>query len=277
MKILQVIHGYPPRFNAGSENYTQIISRALARQHDVHVLARFEDPYVPSYAVRREKDEPGDGSTIPLTLVNMANQRDRFVHEAMDEIFEDLLTSFRPDVVHFQHLNHLSVRLPILAHRAGIPSIYTLHDFWLMCPRGQFVRFSQNGTEPYVLCDGQQDSSCAVHCYARYFTGLPEALDDDIAHFEQWVRYRMASVREAVDKIDVLLSPSRTLLERFERDFGIGRDRLRFLPYGFDYDRLQGRTRPPEPDGSFVFGYIGTHCPVKGIHHLIDAFGQAAG
>ncbi len=27
----------------------------------------------------------------------------------------------------------------------------------------------------------------------------------------------------------------------------------------------------------FTFGYIGTHIPAKGIHHLIEAFAQVSG
>ena len=32
MKILQVIHGYPMRYNAGSEVYTQTLCQGLAGQ-----------------------------------------------------------------------------------------------------------------------------------------------------------------------------------------------------------------------------------------------------
>ncbi|MBM4367833.1 MAG: NAD(P)-dependent oxidoreductase, partial [Deltaproteobacteria bacterium] len=35
MKILQVIHGYPMRYNAGSEVYTQTLAQGLAAHHDV--------------------------------------------------------------------------------------------------------------------------------------------------------------------------------------------------------------------------------------------------
>ena len=35
MRVLQVIHGYPMRYNAGSEVYTQTLSQGLAARHDV--------------------------------------------------------------------------------------------------------------------------------------------------------------------------------------------------------------------------------------------------
>lgn len=38
MRILLVIHGYPMRFNAGSEVYTQALAQGLATQHTVQVF-----------------------------------------------------------------------------------------------------------------------------------------------------------------------------------------------------------------------------------------------
>ena len=56
MKILQVIHGYPMRYNAGSEVYTQTLCRGLAEHHEVHVFTREEDPFAPDFRVRAERD-----------------------------------------------------------------------------------------------------------------------------------------------------------------------------------------------------------------------------
>ena len=40
MEILLVIHGYPMRYNAGSEVYTQGLAQAVADRHEVRVFAR---------------------------------------------------------------------------------------------------------------------------------------------------------------------------------------------------------------------------------------------
>lgn len=45
MKILQVIYGYPMRYNAGSEVYTQGPAQAQAERHEVHVFARHENTF----------------------------------------------------------------------------------------------------------------------------------------------------------------------------------------------------------------------------------------
>jgi hypothetical protein len=50
MKILKVIHGYPMRYNAGSEVYSQTLCHGLAERHEVHVFTREEDAFAPTSA-----------------------------------------------------------------------------------------------------------------------------------------------------------------------------------------------------------------------------------
>ena len=42
MKILKVIHGYPMRYNAGSEVYSQTLCHGLSKKHTVEVFSRIE-------------------------------------------------------------------------------------------------------------------------------------------------------------------------------------------------------------------------------------------
>jgi len=75
--------------------------------------------------------------------------------------------------------------------------------------------------------------------------------------------------------VDLFIAPSRYLHARFRDELGLPERKLVYLDYGFDLARLSGRKRVPgEP---FAFGYIGTHIPAKGIHHLIEAFGRVPG
>ncbi len=269
MRVLQVIHGYPTRYNAGSEIYTQAVAQGLLRAgHEVAVFTREEDPFRPDYVLRRERD-PED-PRIPLYLVNMPRSRDRYRHEEVDRQFERVAEGFEPGVVHIGHLNHLSTSIVQRAHDLGLPIVFTLHDYWLMCPRGQFIQYRLGGPEPWPLCDGQDDRKCATECYSRYYTGDPDLEEEDIRHWEAWVHARMTHVRAMAGLVDLFIAPSRTLYREFSEGFGIPETRLVYLDYGFDLPRLGGRRRKPEPE--FVFGYIGTHQPAKGIHVLLEAF-----
>lgn len=274
MRVLLVIHGYPPRYNAGSEVYTQALARGLAERHEVRVFTRQEDPFLTQFATVDEADV-GD-RRVQLRVVNNAVSRDRYRYDGIDTELRRLLDEFPPDVVHVNHVSHLSTTLLKTIRERGLPLVYTLHDFWLMCPRGQFIqRSAESGQEPFPLCDGQQDRKCAEKCYSLYFSGAAEHYQADANWWTSWVEQRMANVREMASHVDRFISPSRHLLGRFRDDFGLPSNKLTLLDYGFDLARFTGRNRVPERP--FVLGYIGTHIPAKGIHHLVDAFAQLQG
>lgn len=275
MKILKVIHGYPMRYNAGSEVYTQTLCHELARRHhEVHVFSREEDAFSRDFHMRTERDV--DEPRVTLHLVNNPRYKDRYRATGVDQRFAEVLDRLTPDIVHVGHLNHLSTSMLAEAATRAVPVVYTLHDYWLMCPRGQFMQmFPENPDELWTACDGQEDRKCAERCYARYFSGAPEERAFDVAYWADWVGRRMAHVKAMAELVDTFIAPSRYLLARYRDEFGLPAHKLTYLDYGFDTRRMEGRTRAQgEP---FTFGYIGTHIPAKGIHDLIAAFCKLSG
>lgn len=270
MKILKVIHGYPYRYNAGSEVYSQTLCHELARQgHEVIVFTRQENAYRQEYSIDWETDPLC--KAIKLCLVNMAHSKDGYRHAAIDAAFADLLDDFKPDIVHVGHLNHLSTSLIAEAHKRNIPLVFTLHDFWLMCPRGQFLQGINSKTaDLYPACDSQENEKCAKQCYWRYFSQQDDS--EDIRYWTNWVGKRMDHAREITSYVDLFIAPSRYLMDRFINDFSMERSKIIYLDYGFHLERLQDRNRAKEND--FVFGYIGTHKQAKGILLLLQAFHQ---
>ncbi|MFZ4579888.1 MAG: glycosyltransferase [Myxococcota bacterium] len=274
MKILQVIHGYPMRYNAGSEVYTQTLCHGLAARHEVHVFTREEDPFAPDDRLRVTHDV--DDPRITLYLVNNPRNKDRYRVQGIDTRFAEVLDQLRPDIVHIGHLNHLSTSLVREAAVREIPVVYTLHDYWLMCPRGQFMQmFPSDPNNLWAACDGQEDRKCAERCYARYFSGAPDEREADVTYWTDWVRRRMRHVHEMAELVDLFIAPAKYLHDRYRDGFGLPERKLVYLDYGFDRSRMAGRQRVPgEP---FTFGYIGTHIPAKGIHDLIRAFARVEG
>ena len=274
MKVLHVIHGYPMRYNAGSEVYTQMLCQGLASKHEVHVFTRQENLIAPDFQMRVERDP--DDMRIELHIVNNPRNRDRYREPGIDRRFAEVLDRVQPEIVHVGHLNHLSSALPREAAARSIPVLYTLHDYWPMCPRGQFMQTSpRNPKNLWAACDGQQDRKCAERCYASYFGGAREESETDIGYWSDWVGRRMRHVREMSEFVDLFVAPSRYLHDRYRDEFGLPEAKLAHLDYGFDLTRLRGRQRVRgEP---FTFGYIGTHIPAKGIHDLIQAFGNVQG
>jgi glycosyltransferase involved in cell wall biosynthesis len=274
MKIVKVIHGYPMLYNAGSEVYSQTICHGLARRgHEVHVFTREEDSFRPDGAYRYDVDI--DEPSVKVHLINNPRHRDRYRLNVIDQQFGRLLDEVTPDIVHIGHLNHLSTSLIYEAKKRSLPIVYTLHDYWLMCPRGQFMQMHSDDENLWAACDGQDDRKCARQCYARYFSGDETEQEQDLSYWENWVARRMTHIRDISEQVDLFISPAEYLKSRYERDFGLPVSKSIYLDYGFDRSRMNGRERVRgEP---FTFGYIGTHIPAKGIHHLIKAFGLLKG
>ena len=72
--------------------------------------------------------------------------------------------------------------------------------------------------------------------------------------------------------MDYFICPSHYLSDRFRNDLNLSKEKLIYLDYGFDLNRLKGRNR--KVGRTFTFGYIGTHIPAKGIQLLISAFSE---
>jgi len=265
MKILKVIHGYPPLYSAGSEVYSQSICDELSKRHEVAIFSREENPFMPDFSIRKEKLH----ERLSLHLVNMPRAKDGFRHRELDKRFAELACEFRPDVVHIGHLNHLSTGIVDVLNEAGIPIAFTLHDFWLMCPRGQFLQRNFGEGRLHELCMGQEHAKCANTCYKMFHR--TSDTDADSAAWTDWIEARMDETRAIVDNVDRFIAPSRYLMNRFITDFGMPAGKTRYLDYGFPTHYLKPSVKS-EPSNRFRFGYIGTHIPAKGVNLLIEAF-----
>lgn len=267
MHILKIIHGYPPHYNAGSEVYSQSICNELAKYHKVSVFTREENPYSPDFAIRHKNEN----ANLDFYFVNNPQGKDGYRHKLLDSNFAKLLLQLKPDIAHIGHLNHLSTGLVDELNKQKIPIVFTLHDFWLMCPRGQFLTRSIGKENNFQLCSGQQDRKCATDCYKVYFSGIGTEEANDIERWSSWIHQRMIETNSVISKVDLFIAPSNYLRNRYITEFGVPENKIFFLDYGFPLQYLTQSEKSTEKN-QFTFGYIGTHIPAKGVNLLIEAF-----
>ncbi len=265
MKILKIIHGYPTKYNAGSEVYSQSIVNELKKRHKITVFTREENDYELDFKFRKETK---DG--VNFVFVNMARGKDGYNHHILNERFAKLLEEIKPDIAHIGHLNHLSTGIVDELNKQKIPILFTLHDFWLMCPRGQFLQRNFDGKNLYQLCHYQDDNKCANSCYKMYFNDL-----EGEKYYTNWVKNRMKITKSIIKKVDLFHAPSKYLMNRFINDFKVPKEKIFYLDYGFPTHYL--KPVKPKTNGIYTFGYIGTHIPAKGINLLIQAFSKLEG
>lgn len=259
MRILQVIHGFPPYYMAGSEVYTYNLCQELNKNNEVYVFTRIENPYDKPYAYHEEEYRG-----LNVVRVNKPQRdyslTDKYLDEKMDSVFEKHLSEISPDVVHFGHLSHLSTDLVNIAKENGFPVIYTLHDFWLKCYRGQLIN-TKGG-----ICTGPSDERC-FRCV--YDTFGEKWFEKDV------IEYR-THMEKVIDNIDSLLSPSRFLKEFYEKN-GVPSHKIVYSKYGFNKDLIERKDRSYTKDMEISFGFMGRIIPVKGIELLLKAFSELDG
>ncbi|MFB3785860.1 MAG: glycosyltransferase [bacterium] len=155
MKILLVNHTFPPESLAGSELCVLNLAKELQnRGHAVAVFYRFHDPSRDEYAIR-----DGEYEGVPTRAVNHTfrfarNFQDIYIDTALAARFAHFLGEFRPDVVHFHHLTNLSLSLVSETKAYDCATIITLHDYWLLCQRGQLLK------RDLSLCHGPTEDGC---------------------------------------------------------------------------------------------------------------------
>lgn len=167
MRILHVSHELPPYELAGTAIYTFNIARAQAERHEVFVFARLQDPKVPAW---RQHTETRDGLTI--RFMNRADLDwvpfdSSYSDRKGAELFRRFVAEVQPDIIHFQHIVGLGIEVLDVPRELGIPALYTLHDFWPMCPMGQRMCYTDG-----VICDPVDFGKCGRCVYGDAWKDL---------------------------------------------------------------------------------------------------------
>jgi len=268
MRILLVVHKYPPESLGGTEIYTWSLAQTLARaNHEIHVFY----PSARSFQNVIPVEEDG----VQLWRVSLSPQRAheeplrQFWHTFRDArieaVFQQLLSDIQPDVIHFQHVQGMSARLIALA--TGRPRVVTLHDYWYFCANSQLVRPDRSA------CSGPGWGWKCVDCataradlrglqLARPLVALPFA-------------YRNRYLRALCDQVDLFVAPSQFLRQQYLNQ-GFPADRIIMLENGLDMRRLRDMPDSPlaPPPVRPHFGFLGSLAWQKGVHILVDAFNQ---
>lgn len=262
MRVLQVAHALPPATYGGTELYTRDLAAALAdRGHAVGVAApRGADAEIPGVETF-DLPDPG-GETAPAVGERPLDAVDR---PATDERVDDLLAEFDPDVVHCQHLKHLSAGVPSACADCGVACVLTLHDFWTICHREQLYR--PEGRP----CSGPESVAKCADCHRRA-ASVERATDGGAVGVEERDRSpaarRRERLRRALSAADRLVAPSSFLRETFVA-YATAPDRIQRCRNGVEVDRYDDTGF--DRDARLTVGYAGRVTERKGVHLLVEA------
>ena len=265
MRILHIVHQYPPDYMGGTEFYTQQLAAAqVAAGHDVAVFFRrnakrielahwIEPTGVQVYAA-------SNGEVTPTNRV-LATFRDA----GIDAQFQQLLNQFQPDVAHIQHLMGLPASLAAKLSKSNIPYVITLHDYWWFCANAQLLtNYDQtlcNGPKMHLNC-----SSCAISRVREpqrgdLFVIPPLALT--LATRTQYLKSIMAKAKA--------LFHWTQFVAQIYTEQGADANKLIFAPPGLITSPPQIEMSHNDTSGPLRVGYVGGISFQKGVHLLVDA------
>lgn len=261
MRILQVVHKFPPHDIGGTEIYAQSLSRQLSRKHhQVTVFHRQDAPdfgaeSVVSEGVKVKRVFAGRVTPLRIFLSTFGNP---FVEKE----FIRTLDEERPDVVHFQHLMGLSPRLIFLARQRGFPTLLTLHDYWFSCANAQLIRPKAS------ICRGPLLWLNCAHCAALRINAAPLLIAAPL--LACLFAYRARLLERALQQVDLLIAPTAFVRRIFLRR-GLAPERILHIGHGIETEGAVTRVR--RKDGDILhFAYVGGLAWQKGVHILIEAF-----
>jgi GT2 family glycosyltransferase/glycosyltransferase involved in cell wall biosynthesis len=291
MRVLLVVHGFPPAAQGGTELYAAAHARVLRDQFgdEVTVLAREHDLSLPEYSLRSEWR---DGIRIVMvnnTFRSTASFSETYVNTAIAAAAERLIDECSPDIAHIHHLTGLSTTIVRSLADRSIPCYVTLHDYWLICHRGQLL--DGDGR----VCDGPEHGCCrcvgvagasgaAMHSGARLIRAaearapLPAGIRRAGERLAAWLGNDQAATRETdrradhmralCDAVTRFFAPSRAIRNRFVR-FGVPAEKITLAPYGVDARPFAGLTRTASD--CLRVGFVGSLMISKAPHLVVDA------
>jgi glycosyltransferase involved in cell wall biosynthesis len=301
MQILLLSHGYPPLAQGGVEHYTAELARGLVRRgHAVHVLAARKEISRPDLSWLESEDQ---GVRLHELVNNLFYERfeQTWAHAGITRRFAERLQLLRPEVVHLQHLLHWSFDCAGAAAAAGARVYFTLHDYWLNCPRHGQRRHADGG-----LCERVEFERCGTCLPGFKFSQTPlqrgvgrtlarirrlsgidlgplarrsaagtraqaEPDRQRVQAFTEAARARQARARELVlPQVRRFFAPSRFLRERFLGEWGVAPERVLYLPFGIADEGAAPRTRT----GPLRVAFLGSLVAAKGPQLLLEAWGR---
>jgi glycosyltransferase involved in cell wall biosynthesis len=250
--------------SGGGTTVPRVAAKELARRGwDVTVFhaATQPDPSGQPYVVR-ESDEDG----VHLVAIHnrqhglwdLGNPLRELDDPPITQAFAALLDRVRPDVVHFHNLHNLGAALIDEAAARGLPSFFSTHNYWLICPRAYLL------TGAGAMCGGPGDkgrdcASCvgAPHDQAGHQQRL-EGNRDRVTRgvsvclaVSDAMRSTLAGQDYPTDMIDVVRQAVPAADEVWER---LGRER-----------------RPGRSGDRLTVAFFGSAYPHKGPQLLVEA------
>jgi glycosyltransferase involved in cell wall biosynthesis len=282
MKILYVVHSFPPFHWRGTEVYAMELATAMAASHEPYVFYLRDDPEAEGVVL---EDDGFRGLTVHRARMRIdpSNPKTYFFNPSQETVFKELLNRIRPEVVHFlYYTGGLSLNLPVIAAESGAGMFMTVTDFSGLCPRGQMLDRDEE------RCPGPREGIRCVPCLFDTTVFADSRRIDRVLreYLPLWlmparpggelelVRKRIFTVREAFTTARLVIYPNANSKKLYHLA-RIRGQREEVMDYGIDTTPFASHEKSASEHTRI--GFVGQLLPHKGLHVLAQALEGLAG
>lgn len=244
MKICFLSNLYPPNVLGGAEIVVQKMAKSMIeRGHEVIVITTspdeeehiLEEDSVKIFQLNTTKLYPTYKQTEPQGVKKPLWHLFDLWNGATLSAVKDILVRESVDIVHINNFKGLSLSCFKAGKDLNIPVVYESHDFSLICPRANLIRGNN------TLCENR-------NFICNEYVNIQRRLLDD--------------------NVDLLISPSQFMIDKFHDNNFFNNVRCVKIPLGVEYSS----NKTIKDYETIDITYIGTLGKHKGVHTLITAF-----
>ncbi|MFO8056750.1 MAG: glycosyltransferase [bacterium] len=275
MKVLYIVHSFPPFHWRGTEIYAMELARSMASYHQTFLFHLADDAAAEDVSLEHAEFE---GIKVYRARVNPdpSEPETYFFHPGLEKSFQEVLQEVRPDLVHFIYFaGGLPLSLPLRVFEQGSCLYITVTDFSGICPRGQLI--DREGR----TCKGPRRAlRCAWCLFGRTFVEghsridrlLREIVPPSIVPVTsrpelQLLMRRLDAIKKAFTSADRVIFPNQNCRERYSKA-GF-RGNFTVMDYGIDTAPFAGHRKSESSE--VRLGFVGQLLPHKGLHVLAEA------
>jgi glycosyltransferase involved in cell wall biosynthesis len=255
MRVIEIVHGFPPELRGGTESYVEALSTGLrARGHDVLVV---------SGTLRWSRQLSCQESvTEGLRVLRIVRDDiyferwDKRYHPGVSRLWHDILDREKPELVHVHHWLRLTSDIVRQAWRQHIPVILTLHDFASSCARIFRVRANLDA------CHSEANPEMCAAC----LPATPWMSERERRRAVQLYLDDFANELRLAQRVLSLSETQAEILRAFASEVA---ERIRVQPF-LPLQRLRRSPVPPAPPPLRIASW-GHHSTLKGQDVLVRA------
>ena len=248
----------------GVEVYQDLIAAGLCEVYDVFFY--YYDRLKSGSGLRRYVLFDAQGYNLRSSDVPDFDSHSTLWTSKTDQDFASILVDFAIDLVHFQHLIDHTVSLPLISRTLGIPNVYTLHDFYLVCHRFNLLDHENRYCE---IAKRPKTETCNI-CLLEAEDRLQGSQD-----------YRRGWMQEVLGALDVVISSTEGSLQVLRAVYPVVAAKLRSIVLTLPTPQAPLSTAlvtaaitPKGSDLPLKVAFLGNFSSHKGAHLFLEVARQ---